>query len=178
MWEGQGETIVVSRRRDGGVSGFHNVCQHRGARIVPEARAGRAGVHLPLAQLELRPRGHRRRRAGPRGLRRAGSSTGCARRAVECAEWGGWVWAVLAGPGVAPPLADWIGPEIVADLGAYRMEDMVLHDKLVWELDGQLEGRHRRLQRELPRGAPAHDLAAGRQGRPVQHATSCSAATG
>jgi hypothetical protein len=26
-WEGQGETIVLTRRRDGGVSGFHNVCQ-------------------------------------------------------------------------------------------------------------------------------------------------------
>ena len=34
---------------------------------------------------------------------------------------------------------------------------------------GELEGRHRRLQRELPRGPPAHHLAAGRQGRPVQH---------
>ena len=53
---------------------------------------------------------------------------------VECGEWGGWVWAVLAGPGVAPPLRDWIGPEITADLGVYRMEDMELHDKLVWEL--------------------------------------------
>ncbi len=40
VWEGQGETIVVSRRRDGGVSGFHNVCQHRGARIVPESGKG------------------------------------------------------------------------------------------------------------------------------------------
>ena len=35
-WAGQGETIVLTRRRDGGVSGFHNVCQHRGARIVSE----------------------------------------------------------------------------------------------------------------------------------------------
>jgi len=24
VWEGQGETIVISRRRDGGVSGFHH----------------------------------------------------------------------------------------------------------------------------------------------------------
>ena len=43
VWEGQGETIVISRRRDGGVSGFHNVCQHRGARIVP-----RSGQGVPL----------------------------------------------------------------------------------------------------------------------------------
>ena len=35
-WEGQGETIVLTRRRDGGVSVFHTVCQHRGARIVKE----------------------------------------------------------------------------------------------------------------------------------------------
>ena len=40
VWEGQGETIVISRRRDGGVSGFHNVCQHRGARIVPRSGQG------------------------------------------------------------------------------------------------------------------------------------------
>ncbi|HJY94660.1 MAG TPA: Rieske 2Fe-2S domain-containing protein, partial [Streptosporangiaceae bacterium] len=40
VWEGQGETIVISRRRDGGISGFHNVCQHRGARIVPRSGQG------------------------------------------------------------------------------------------------------------------------------------------
>ena len=40
VWEGQGETIVVTRRRDGGVAGFHNVCQHRGARIVKESGCG------------------------------------------------------------------------------------------------------------------------------------------
>ena len=53
VWEGHGETIVVSRRRDGGVSGFHNVCQHRGARIVPQSGKRCAPLHLPLAQLEL-----------------------------------------------------------------------------------------------------------------------------
>ena len=101
----------------------------------PGVGPGRPPIHLPLAQLELRPRGHRRRRAGPRGLRRDGSSRALCAPPVECAEWGGWVWAVLAGPGVAPPLADWIGAEIAGDLGAYRMEDMVLHDKLTWELE-------------------------------------------
>ena len=33
-YEGHGETIVVSRQRDGSVSAFHNVCAHRGAAIV------------------------------------------------------------------------------------------------------------------------------------------------
>ena len=38
------------------------------------------------------------------------------------------------GPDAAPPLQEWLGPEILGDLGAYRMEDMQLVEKLVWEL--------------------------------------------
>ncbi|WP_165436423.1 aromatic ring-hydroxylating oxygenase subunit alpha [Amycolatopsis suaedae] len=39
-WSGNGENIVITRRQDGGLAGFHNVCQHRGARIVPESGTG------------------------------------------------------------------------------------------------------------------------------------------
>jgi len=134
VWEGQGETIVISRRRDGGVSGFHNVCQHRGARIVPKSGQGARRFtcrwHSWSYDLEGTLVGvPDREDFDERQLKDA-----CA-PPVECAEWGGWVWAVLAGPGVAPPLPDWIGQEIVGDLGAYRMEDMVLHDKLVWDIE-------------------------------------------
>ena len=55
---------------------------------------------------------------------------GLAAPGIDCAEWGGWVWAVLAGPGTAPPLADWLGSDITTDLGAYRMQDMQLVEKL------------------------------------------------
>ena len=34
VYEGHGETVVVTRLDDGGVAAFHNVCQHRGARLV------------------------------------------------------------------------------------------------------------------------------------------------
>ena len=44
------------------------------------------------------------------------------------------MWAVLAGPGVAPPLKEWLGEEITGDLGAYQMENMRLVEKLEWEL--------------------------------------------
>ena len=133
VWEGQGETIVISRRRDGGVSGFHNVCQHRGARIVPKSGQGARRFTCRWHSWSYDLQGTLvgvpdREDFDERQLKDA-----CA-PAIEVAEWGGWVWAVLAGPGVAPPLADWIGAEIAGDLGAYRMEDMVLHDKLTWEL--------------------------------------------
>jgi choline monooxygenase len=132
-WEGHGETIVVARRRDGAVSGFHNVCQHRGARITSEAagcaRRFTCRWHSWVYDLDGRVVGvPDREDFGPDQL------DGVAAPPVECAEWGGWVWAVLAGPGVAPPLDDWLGHDITADLGAYRMQDMKLVEKLVWDV--------------------------------------------
>lgn len=132
-WEGHGETIIVTRRRDGGVAGFHNVCQHRGARIVKEtsgcARRFTCRWHSWVYDLEGAVVGvPDREDFDGREL------AGLAAPPVECAEWGGWVWAVLAGPGVAPPLLDWLGADVVADLGAYRMQDMTLVEKLVWDV--------------------------------------------
>src|SRR4051794_18953181 len=34
LYEGHGETVVVARQSDGTLAGFHNVCQHRGARLT------------------------------------------------------------------------------------------------------------------------------------------------
>jgi phenylpropionate dioxygenase-like ring-hydroxylating dioxygenase large terminal subunit len=132
-WEGHGETIVVARRRDGGVSGFHNVCQHRGARIVKEpsgcARRFSCRWHNWVYDLRGAVVGvPDREDFDPAAL------DGLAAPGIECAEWGGWVWAVLAGPGAAPPLADWLGPDITTDLGAYRMQDMQLVEKLAWDV--------------------------------------------
>jgi choline monooxygenase len=133
VWEGQGETIVVTRRRDGGVAGFHNVCQHRGARIVAESGCGARRFNCRWHNWTYDFEGNvlgvpDREDFAPEQLE------GLAAPAVECAEWGGWVWVVLAGPGVAPPLLEWLGEELVGDLGAYRMEDMLLIEKLTWEL--------------------------------------------
>ena len=50
-------------------------------------------------------------------------------------EWAGWVWINLAGPGVAPPLLDWLGADIADDLGRFRMEDMTLLETLEWDVD-------------------------------------------
>jgi len=132
-WEGHGETIIVCRRRDGGVSGFHNVCQHRGARIVKErsgcARRFTCRWHSWVYDLEGAVVG-----VPDREDFDAGELDGLTAPAVECAEWGGWVWATLAGPASTPPLHEWLGREIMADLGTYRMEDMKLVEKLVWEV--------------------------------------------
>jgi len=132
-WSGQGETIVVSRRNDGGLAGFHNVCQHRGARIVNEAngcaRRFNCRWHNWVYDAEGTVVGiPDREDFDPADIE------GIAAPPIELDEWGGWIWAVLAGPGVAPPLLEWLGEDIVTDLGAYRMEDMILVDKITWDV--------------------------------------------
>lgn len=134
VWEGHGESVVITRRPDGGLAGFHNVCQHRGARIVPESGTGARRFtcrwHNWAYDIEGNLRG-----VPDRPDFDANALAGLCAPALDVDEWGGWVWAVLAGPGVAGPLLDWIGPEIDADLGAYRMQDMVLSEKLEFDVD-------------------------------------------
>ncbi len=63
-----GWKLFVLRGRDGVLRGFHNVCRHRGARLLEEG-TGRcqAALTLPLPSLGLRSR---RRAAQGAGLRR------------------------------------------------------------------------------------------------------------
>jgi len=134
VWEGHGESVVITRRNDGGLAGFHNVCMHRGTRIVPESGTGArrftCRFHAWAYDIEGNVVGvPDREDFDPKVLE------GLCSPALDLDEWGGWVWAVLAGPGVAGPLLDWIGPEIAGDLGAYHMEDMVLVEKLEWVVD-------------------------------------------
>jgi len=166
VWEGQGETIVVTRRRDGGVAGFHNVCMHRGARIVKESGKGARRFGCRWHNWTYDHEGNvigvpDREDFCPAQLE------GLASPAVECDEWGGWVWAVLAGPGVAPPLVDWLGPELVADLGAYRMEAMLLIEKLTWELEVNwkvvVDGFNENYHAPALHKVPAQDAKDGRE---------------
>ncbi|MFE9664351.1 SRPBCC family protein [Streptomyces sp. NPDC005955] len=134
VWEGHGESIVITRLEDGGLTGFHNVCQHRGARIVEKsgtnARRFTCRWHNWAYSTDGRVTGVPDRQDFDKN-----ALAGLCAPGLDLGEWGGWVWAVLAGPGVAGPLEDWIAPEVAADLGAFRMEDMELVEKVEWEVD-------------------------------------------
>lgn len=133
-YEGHGETVVVTRQPDGTLAAFHNVCQHRGPAIVRDLRGCGARrftcpyhgwVYDTTGKLVGVPE---RQDFAPEHLRDVRAP------AVAADEWGGWVWINMLGPQRAPALLDAIGPEIVADLGRYRMEDMVLHEVLEWDV--------------------------------------------
>jgi len=133
-FEGHGETVVITRQPDRSLAAFHNVCQHRGPAIVGELRGCGARrftcpyhgwVYDTTGKLVGVPE---REDFSPEHL------AGLRAPAVAVDEWGGWIWINLAGPEAAPSLADWIGPEIMADLGRYKMEEMILHDVVEYEV--------------------------------------------
>jgi phenylpropionate dioxygenase-like ring-hydroxylating dioxygenase large terminal subunit len=132
--ETHGETVVVTRQRDGGLAAFHNVCQHRGVSFVTEwqgcgARRFTCPYHGWVYDTTGKLAGvPEKQDFAPEHLADVRAP------AVAADEWGGWVWVNLAGPDAATPLQEWIGDDILTDLGRYRMDDMVLLDVLVWDV--------------------------------------------
>jgi len=133
-FEGHGETVVITRQPDGSLVAFHNVCQHRGPAIVGDLKGCGArrftcpyhgwvydttGKLVGVPEREDFSAEHLADVRAP---------------AVAADEWGGWIWINLLGPEKAPSLAKGIGPEIMADLGRFRMEDMILHEVLEFDV--------------------------------------------
>ncbi len=134
VFEGHGETVVITRQPGGRVAAFHNVCQHRGPAIVGHdrgcgARRFKCPYHGWVYDTTGKVVG-----VPEREDFFVEDLAGLAAPPVAAEEWGGFVWLFLAGPDEAPPLVEWIGPEIVADLGRYRLDDMILYEKLQYDV--------------------------------------------
>lgn len=133
LWEEFGESVVICRHSDGDLYAFHNVCQHRGARIVTK-ESGFCPQLFTCAWHGFRYDRTGLVRGVPDRANFDPAELDALRApAVAVAEWGGWIWINLAGEH-APPLEDWLGPEIIEELGHYRMEDMVLHAERTWPM--------------------------------------------
>ena len=133
-YEGHGETVVVTRQPDDSLAAFHNVCQHRGPAIVGESvGCGARRFTCPYHGWVYDTTGllvgvPEREDFDPDHL------DGLRAPAVAVDVWGGWIWINMAGPDAAVPLLDAIGPDITADLGQFRMEDMILHEMIEWDV--------------------------------------------
>jgi phenylpropionate dioxygenase-like ring-hydroxylating dioxygenase large terminal subunit len=134
VWTGHGENIVITRRPDGGLAGFHNVCQHRGAQIVARTGTGARRYTCRWHNWSYDIEGKVTGVPDRPDFDRQHLENLCA-PTVDLDEWGGWIWAVLAGPGAAGPLTDWLAPDIAADLDAFHMQDMKLVETLTWTVD-------------------------------------------
>jgi len=133
-YEGHDECIVVVRQSDDSLAAFHNVCRHRGPAIIAEKTGcGARRFSCPYHGWVYDTKGKlvgipEREDFGPDHVNDIGAIE------VAVGEWGGWVWINLAGPDKAVPLMESIGSEISMDLGAFKMEEMILHEVLEWDV--------------------------------------------
>ena len=132
-FEGHGETIVITRQPDGSTAAFHNVCQHRGPSFVGELKGCKARrftcpyhgwVYDTTGKLVGVPEREDFSEEHLRGVRAP---------KVATAEWGGWVWINLLGDD-APSFEESTGAEIIADLGAFNMDEMVVYEVVEWDV--------------------------------------------
>ena len=131
-FEGHGETVVITRQPDASMAAFHNTCQHRGPAIVKELQGcGARRFTCPYHGWVYDTTG---KLVGVPEREDFGALVDDVRAPkVAVDEWGGWIWINLAAD-ASPSLTDWIGPEIMADLGQFRMEDMVLREVVEYDV--------------------------------------------
>ena len=110
--DAMGTALLLLRAEDGGIRCFHNICRHRGVRLVDEPARGRTSLRCPYHSWTYDLEG--RLRATPHiggvgrheavGFRKAGRGLVPVRAAV----WLDMVFVDLSG--AAPALEDWLAP--------------------------------------------------------------------
>jgi phenylpropionate dioxygenase-like ring-hydroxylating dioxygenase large terminal subunit len=131
------ESVIVLRDRDGAIRGFHNVCRHRGARILDGSGNCPGPMTCPYHGWSYRHDGSLVgvpvRDSFP-GLERAQFGL----RTVRVDTVLGFVFVALRGD--PPPLAQTWGP-LLEELAPYRIEEMVQLGPIseeVWDVDWKL----------------------------------------
>jgi len=125
-----GERALVVRGRDGKVRGFHNLCRHRGARVVADERGSCKGAlvcpfHGWVYNLDGTLRGAARPESFP-DLDRAEFGL----TPIETEVWNGFVFIRFA-PGPQPSVAQCMAP-FAEEMSHYRMEALV-PAKPIWK---------------------------------------------
>ena len=129
------DSVLITRKRDGGIGAFHNVCMHRGNRLV-EPGSGRARSFVC---------GYHAWRYGTDGALEVAVDEetfpqGCPRaeldlRPVAVDTWAGFVFVNLdAESAAAEPLREYLGV-IPEHLDPYHFEEMTVVDDVTIELD-------------------------------------------
>jgi choline monooxygenase len=133
VWDKLKQSVLIARQDDGGLSAWHNVCQHRGARLVRGTGASRceqARIHCPwhgftydldgkVTAVPLRPTFDAELLDGLRTPR------------VRCEEWGGWIWLCFSEE--EPPLVESLG-EIGELLSRYETDGWTVTHRTSIEL--------------------------------------------
>ncbi len=118
-----GERALVVRGKDGVVRGFHNLCRHRGSRVVADNKGNsQECAGLPVPRLGLQPRRHAARRARPRSFPDL-DKTEFGLTPLELEIWMGFIF-VRFRKGPQPSVAELMQP-IEDEISHYRIGEML-----------------------------------------------------
>ncbi len=118
-----GERAVVMRGRDGIVRAFHNLCRHRGARVVDGAQGHCKGaIVCPFHGWVYNIDGTLRGAARPETFGQMNRAD-FGLKPVEMEIWHGFVFLRFL-PGPQPSVAEWLEP-YEEDFAAYRPEELL-----------------------------------------------------
>jgi phenylpropionate dioxygenase-like ring-hydroxylating dioxygenase large terminal subunit len=117
------ESILLVRQQDGKFRAFYNVCVHRGTRLLqgPDGHASRITCayhgwqYDSTGALVEAPNASDFRQGNPCGKLRLAE--------IQCEELFGFIWFNMDRK--AAPLREYLGPQVVDEIGSYRMEKMV-----------------------------------------------------
>ena len=118
-----GERAVVIRGRDGVVRAFHNLCRHRGARVVDGTQGHcKSAIVCPFHGWVYNLDGTLRGAARPETFGEM-KREDFGLKPVEMEVWHGFVFLRFH-PGPQPSVAEWLAP-YDADFAAYRAEELL-----------------------------------------------------
>ncbi|MGJ7041384.1 phenylpropionate dioxygenase-like ring-hydroxylating dioxygenase large terminal subunit [Shinella sp. BE166] len=118
-----GERALILRGQDGTVRAFHNICRHRGSRLVADEKGScRNALVCPFHGWVYNLDGTLRGAARPRSFPPLDKNE-FALKALECEIWQGFVFIRFA-PGPQPSVAELMKP-FEDELSHYRSEEMV-----------------------------------------------------
>lgn len=126
-----GERAVVMRGQDGVVRAFHNLCRHRGARVVDGTKGHCKGAMVcPFHGWVYNLDGSLRGAARPETFGDMDRKT-MGLKPVEMEIFHGFIFLRFQ-PGPQPAVAEWLAP-YAPDFAAYRSEEIVPADFGDWE---------------------------------------------
>lgn len=118
-----GERALILRGQDGAVRAFHNICRHRGSRLVADEKGScRNALVCPFHGWVYNLDGTLRGAARPRSFPPLDKDE-FALKALECEIWQGFVFIRFA-PGPQPSVAELMKP-FEAELAHYRTGEMI-----------------------------------------------------
>jgi phenylpropionate dioxygenase-like ring-hydroxylating dioxygenase large terminal subunit len=117
------ESILMVRQGDGRMRAFYNVCPHRGTRLLAGPDGHAATVTCPYHGWQFNAAGECTSVPNASDFRQGNPCGKLSLSEIRCEELFGFVWFTMDAK--TPALREFMGPQVVDEIGSYRMDKMV-----------------------------------------------------